>query len=610
MNQPLESQPTGLLIDLLIRGGSVVSVTTGERFAADVAISGERIIAVLPAGTPVASDEVLEAEGQLIVPGYIDAHLHIESSFVTPAAFARLTLPRGTTTVLADPHEIVNVAGKAGLRWMIEAASGAGQSILFGVPSCVPSLPGFETAGATLSPQDVAEMLDWPGVIGLGEVMDYRAAVAGDRRIREIVAVARDRGRLIDGHCPGLTGEALSHYLALGIDSDHTKNATAVTLEKARLGMLVQLQEKSIRPDLIAALLALPLVPPLCLVTDDAAPDAIVSHGHLDHVARQAVAAGLPPEVALRAMTITPAQRLRLYDRGVVSPGKRADLLLLERLETFAPHTVVAGGRIVARHGKALAPETPEERETTRAAGAPVPFGDSVKLRRLTAEDFRWRLEPPPLPAIHPLRAIQANAGDTSTTPGLVHLQVTDGEVLWEAAGATLLTIWERHGRAGTHACAPVLGLGVGNGDTDAGDGAVATTYAHDSHNLLVLGTGRASMAAAANAVRDMAGGMAVVRAGRVVARLPLPVAGLMSVRPVAEVVAQARAVRAALEAWGYRHANPFMSLSTLSLPVSPRLKLTDLGLVDVERREWAPALIATTATDAAAAANGDQESR
>jgi adenine deaminase len=560
--------------DLLIRNGAVVSVFTGETFPADVAVRGETIAAVLAPGSvdPGQAADVLDASGLTVAPGYVDAHMHVESSFVTPASFAWLTLPRGTTTVLADPHEIVNVAGKPGLRWMIEAGHGTGQTILYGVPSCVPALLGFETAGAELSADDISEMLDWPGVIGLGEVMDYRAVVRGDPRMRAIVAAARAKGKLIDGHCTNLSGAELSAYLAEGIDSDHTKNPVEVHVEKARMGMLVQIQEKSVRPELFEALAALPIQPPLCLVTDDVAPDAVAERGHLDHVARAAVRAGMAPLEALRAMTWTPAQRLRLYDRGIVSPGKRADLVLLPELAAFAPAVVISGGRVVARDGASVLPEP---------ANDALPFRDTVKIGRLSADDFRWRLDTPPGEAS--LTAIRANPIDTSTRPARLSLPVSAGEVEWEGRAA-LLTIVERHGRARTRACAPLLGF-------ELGIGAVATTYSHDSHNLTTIGTSRAAMALAANAVIEAGGGIAVVHGDRLAAFLPLAVGGLMSDRPVSEVVAGAKAVRAALHAWGYRHANAFMSVSTLSLPVSPALKLTDQGLVDVDRRAWANAV-------------------
>ena len=339
--------------------------------------------------------------------------------------------------------------------------------------------------------------------------------------------------------------------------------------------MLLQLQEKSIRPELIASLLALPLRPPLCLVTDDLAPDAVADprRGHLDHVARRAVEAGLPPLEALRAITYTPAQRLRLFDRGLVSPGKRADLVLLESLESFAPRIVLAGGQVVARDGQA----TYDEPRVHQA-----PFQNTVRLNARSADDFRWRVAAPN--GELRLRAIRANPIDTFTEPDAVTLPVTDGEVDWEGRTA-MVSICERHGQSGGTSRAPLLGF-------DLSEGAVATTYAHDSHNLVVTGTSRRAMAIAANAVLEAGGGIAVTHGERLATLLPLPVGGLMSTAPLAEVVERTQAVRTALDVWGYRHANAFMSLSTLSLPVSPRLKLTDKGLVDVDHRTWADPLV------------------
>lgn len=559
--------------ELVLRNAQVVSIFTGEIFPADVAIQGELVAAILPPAN-LAGRQVIEAAGKLVVPGFIDAHMHIESSFVTPAAFAELTLVRGTTTVLADPHEIVNVAGKAGLKYMIEAGQGAAQSIFWGVPSCVPSLAGFETAGAEIKAGDVTEMLEYPDVIALGEVMDYRAVVGKDARTSGIIGAAKQKGVILDGHCPGLSGADLSAYLASGVDSDHTKNSVEVALEKARLGMFLQLQEKSIRPELIQALMALPLRPPLCLVTDDIAPDAIVSKGHLDHIGRKALAAGMPPLEVLRALTWNPAQRLRLYDRGIVSPGKRADLLLLESLEELRPTLVIAGGQIVAQDGVYTGPRIQQSPEIT--AG---PFLNSLKLGRFNSQHFRWHLEEEAEDGEVDLRALEINPVDTYTRANHIRLPLRDGEVEWEGR-TVLLAIYERYLGSGGHSFAPILGL-----ELEAG--AIATTYAHDSHNLLVLGTSQRAMAQAVNAVIEARGGIAIVRGNEILAQLKLPIAGLLSLEPGEAVAAQVARVRQALEVMGYNHANPFMSLSTLSLPVSPALKLTDKGLIQVTERRF-----------------------
>lgn len=557
--------------DLRISGGTVVSTFTGEEFAADVLVTGETVTGVVPPGTAAEARAHLDATGLLVVPGFVDAHMHIESSFLTPSTFASLTLARGTTTVLADPHEIVNVAGAQAMRWMIEEGRTTAQTQLWGVPSCVPAVRGLEHAGADLGAGDVAEMLAWPGVIALGEVMDYRAVVGGEERMRAIVGAAREADALLDGHCPNLSGAELSTYMAQGIDSDHTKNRTEVLLEKARLGMLMMLQEKCLLPEVVEALLALPQLPPLCLVTDDLAADHIVHTGHLDHIGRTAVRAGLPALAALRAMTWTPAQRLRLPDRGVVAPGKRADLVLLRGpLEDFDPAVVLAGGRVVARDG-VPAPQPGEG----RPAGGGGALAGSVRVAAPTAEDFRWRVDLPD--GQHTFRALRTNPKDTYTEAEQVELPVVDGEVRWEGRTA-LVRVHNRYGRAGT-VFAPLLG-------PDLAPGAVATTYAHDSHNLLTVGTSRPAMAAAAAQVVADDGGVSVVRGdSAVAARLPLPVGGVMSGAAPAEVAAAARSVRTALEEWGWLHLNPFMSVSTLTLAVSPSLKITDRFLVDVARR-------------------------
>ncbi|NLU70508.1 adenine deaminase C-terminal domain-containing protein [Streptomyces sp. HNM0574] len=559
--------------DIRISAGRVVSVFTGETFTADVLVTGEEISGVVPPGTGGAAAETVDAAGRLIVPGFVDAHMHVESSFLTPAAFAWLTLPRGTTSVLADPHEIVNVAGRTAMRWMIDAGRGTPQTQLWGVPSCVPALAGFEHSGAHLDAGDVDELLGWDGVQALAEVMDYRAVVSGDPRMHAIIEAARSRGTVLDGHCPGLTGEELSRYMATGIDSDHTKNSPQVVVEKARLGMTVMLQEKCLEPEVVRALLDLPRLPPLCLVTDDLAADHITGSGHLDHIARTAVAAGLPALDVLRALTWTPAQRLRLLDRGVVAPGKRADLVLLDGpLEDFAVDTVLAGGRIVATGGQAA---YEEPRAVTH------PFAGSVHVRGVPEDEYRWRVDLPD--GRHRFRGLRVNPVDTYTEPAEVELAVTGGVVEWEGHTA-LCWVRNRHGRDHT-ACVPVTGM-------ELGDGAVTTTYAHDSHNLVTLGSARASMRAATEAVLADDGGVAVARDGVVTARLPLGVGGVMSDGPAAEVAEASRRVRAELGAWGWRHRNPFMSVSTLTLAVSPTMKITDLGLVDVLARDWTPQIL------------------
>jgi adenine deaminase len=558
---------------LLLRGGSVVSVHTGEVFRADVLLAGDRIRAVLaPATADLVAPETVDVTDRLVVPGFIDAHMHVESSLVTPVEFEALTLPLGTTTVLADPHEIVNVAGREAMAWMIEQGRGLRQDIRWAVPSCVPSLHGFETAGADLDAVDIAEMLGWEGVTTLGEVMDYRAVISGDERTTAIIDVAKGAGVRLDGHCPHINGADLNEYLWAGIDSDHTKNSAAVTVEKARLGMVMMLQEKCLNAELVAALLALPVLPDFCLVSDDVAPDAVLDRGHLDHLAAVALACGMPPLVVLRALTLHPARRLGLDDRGVVAPGRRADLVVLRDLTSFTPELVICRGRPV---------------EATEHPTVANPFGASVHVPADLAGLATWRVDLPD--GDHTFRALRVNPTDTYTAPDDILLPVRDGAVGWEGRCA-VVTVLERHSGAGRGQTAPVLGF-------ELGAGAFATTYAHDSHNLTVVATSAAALEEAARRVVAVGGGISVVRDGADPVDLPLPVGGVMSTGRGADVAAAARAVRAAVQEWGWRHANPFMSLTTLALPVSPHVKITDRGLVRVVRRDWEPQVLTADPT-------------
>ncbi len=534
---------------------------------------GDAIRAVLPPGTPVEARETVDADGLVVAPGYVDAHMHIESSLLAPAEFARVTLARGTTTVLADAHEIVNVAGRDGQAWMIGQGGATRQTMRWAVPSCVPALDGFETAGARLDADDVAEMLDWEGVTTLGEVMDYRAVVSGDPRMGAIIAAARSRGVRLDGHCPNLSGAELGEYLWAGIDSDHCKNTAEVAVEKARLGMLLMLQEKCLTPEVVRALLELPHLPDFCLVTDDIVVDAIVSTGHLDRVGAVALERGLPPLAVLRALTLQPARRLGLDDRGTVTPGKRADLVLLRSLTELTPVVAIAGGTVVGRDGAPLTGPGPAPRH---------PFGGTVRIGAPDAEAARWRVDLPD--GEHAFRALRVNAVDTYTEPDEVVLPVRGGVVDWQGRTA-VVAVFERHTGAGGAAFAPVTGQKLGAG-------AFATTYAHDSHNLTVVATGEDALREAAARVVSWGGGMSLVREDGAGAGIALPIGGVMSERPADEVARATRELRAELAAWGWDNGNAFMSLSTLTLAVSPSVKITDRGLVRVVERAWEPATV------------------
>ncbi len=573
MAQPTREGP----FDLLVRDVRVVSVATGETTPGHIGVRAGRIV-TLRADADAPALEAVEGAGRFAVPGFVDAHMHIESSFLTPAAFAPAALARGTTTVAADPHEITNVAGERGVRAMLAASRGLDLDIYYLVPSCVPSVPGLETSGGVIGAEETRRLLRHPRVLGLGEVMDYRGVIDGDSRITAILDAARAAGRRVrvEGHAPNLRGDDLEAFMRAGVRTDHTDNETVAWLEKMRLGMFAELQAKALRPDLVAAIDALPLLPPFALVTDDVATDTLVHEGHLDRVARIAIELGMAPTAVLRALTLWPSLHLGLVDRGQLSPGLRADIVLTDDLARLAPACVIAGGRLVARDGRPLRP--------ARHAGRTwLPFRDSLRLggrMALAPEDLRWRVRAGA--GRRRLPAMGWRSTDNRTAALEVSLDVAaDGTVAWQGRCALVCVLERYTGRMG-RAFAPLLGL-------ELDDGAVATTYAHDSHNLTVVGASERAMAVAATAVVRAGGGIAVARGGEVLALLPLPIAGILSDRTADEVAASAAAVREAMAAIGYRHFNPFMSVATLPLLVSLERKLSDRGLVDVDRRALTP---------------------
>lgn len=571
--------PVGVQPTLVIRNAQFVSVVTGEIEALDMVIAGSRIAALWPADTKTDLP-VIDAHGRYAVPGYIDSHLHIESSFVTPQAFSEAVLVHGTTTCAADAHEIANVLGYPGLIAFMDAAQGLPLDVRWMAPSSVPSVPGLETTGDSIEAHHIASLLQRSDVIGLGEVMDAYGIANGDPRMLDILKTARDAGVVMEGHEPDVSDEALTALLWEGVDSDHSKSSTALFLKKLRLGMFLEFQAKTLRPELIAAIRQLPLNPPFALCTDDISADVLADDGHLDRIGRLAVTAGMDPLRALRAMTFDPAQRLRLYDRGLLAPGKRADLLLIDNLHDFMPSLVMADGKVVAQSGQLT--ELGRHLHGGSKADSRKTALDSLRhtvhlqSRQIDVSRFRWPAPQASGPHIT-LRALSLNQDDNYAQETRIHAPVRDGYVVLPE-GAVLLTMIDRHTGQARQAYAPVVGQRLSRG-------AVASTYSHDAHNLTVLGTSAEDMALAANDVVNLEGGIVVVHDGQVVARLPLPLAGVISDAPLSDIVAAARQVRDALTVWGYRHHNPFMHISTMGLLVSPEIRLSDHGLIHVRTR-------------------------
>ena len=541
--------------DLLLRNGRVVNVLSGEVEAASVAVAGGFIVGL----GDYTARTAIDLDGAYVAPGFIDAHVHIESALVPPSEFARAVVPRGTTTVITDPHEIANVLGLEGIRFMFESAKFGPLNMYVMVSSCVPATP-MATSGAVLHGYDLFPLKSDPWVLGLAEVMNYPGVIGGDDAVLEKIGAFQDR--VIDGHSPGLGGVGLQAYVAAGVQSDHESTTADEALEKLRLGMMVMIREGSVARDLAALV---PAVTPanlhrFCFCTDDCQPSDLVERGGIDHAIRSAIALGMDPVSAIRLATWNPAQHFRLHQRGAVTPGRRADLVVFDDLRAPRPRLVFRNGELMARDGRMTVPRRPLSRtlrSTMNVAWESVGF-------RIPAEG-------------RCARVIGVLPNRLATEALVDEPLVRDGEALADPSRDLLkIAVIERHMASGAVGKGFVRGMGIR-------EGALASSVAHDHHNLVVVGADDASMMTAARRVGAMHGGMVVACGERVVAEVPLPLGGLMSAEPVEVVKTQVEALVAAARALGSPLHDPFMAMSFLSLEVIPALKVTDKGLIDVD---------------------------
>ena len=544
--------------DLVLKNCSVINVFSAEIIKGDVAILGNRIAGV---GDYNGREEI-DLQGAHVCPGFIDGHIHIESSMLSPVEFGRAVAVHGTTAVICDPHEIANVAGLPGIHYILDQGAHTGVDIFAMAPSCVPATH-METAGARLGSDEVAELLKHPAILGLAEMMNFPGAVGGDPSVLAKLEAARRSGLLIDGHAPGLCGKALQAYRGTGIDSDHECVDLEEAREKLRAGMYIFIREGSTAQNLANLLpLVTPAVQERCLlVSDDKDPNDLLTKGHLDHALAKAVALGLDPVSAIRLVTSNAARRFGLRDRGAIGPGLRADLVVLSDLKAMRVSRVYRGGALVAADGKYLGGPP----RTTAKSNLP----SSINID-WSAVDFA-------VPARSGKLRVIGLIPDQIVTRGLTMEPLIVNDLAESDPDRDLIKIAviERHRGSGAMMTGFVHGMGLKRG-------ALATTVAHDSHNLVVVGASDMEMRCAAETCGAMGGGLAVVEGEKVIASLPLPIGGLMSESSLEEVAKGLGHALAAAKSLGCVPSNPFMAAGFLALPVIPELKITDKGLVDV----------------------------
>ncbi len=543
--------------DLVVRGGRVLCVFTREWLDVDVAIADGHVAGL---GT-YEGRETLEADGRWVVPGFIDAHMHLESVKLMVDEFARLVLPLGTTAVVADPHEIANVLGVDGVHWLLDASAGLQLDVFFMAPSCVPASP-FESPRRTLRPGDLESLMRRRRVLGLAEMMNFPGVIAG--LPDELAKLELEGAQHVDGHAPGVLGKELQAYAAAGIASDHEALTVEEGRARLRAGMWLLIREASMARNLRALL---PLVQEygpgrMAFCTDDRDPEDIADNGHVNGMVREAVAAGIAPEDALLMASFHPAQWHRLHRYGAVAPGSQADLLLLPDLEHFVPD-------VVLKRGQRL--------DDVPTADVPEWVRQTVRIQPVRPADL----------------AIPWNGG-TARAIGLIPDQVVtesltrepsvqDGHAVADAArDLAKIAVVERHLATGRIGLGFVAGSGLQRG-------ALASSVAHDAHNVVVVGMSDDDMVAALERLTVLGGGIVAVDGGSVAAECPLPIAGLLSDAPLDEVIAQSRACNEAAAELGWSGATPFLTLAFLALSVIPHLKITDRGLVDVDRFELVP---------------------
>ena len=549
--------------DLLLKNARLINVLSGEVHEADVAVADTRVAGL----GDYRAKEVLDLQGAYLGPGLIDGHVHIESSMLRIPEFARVVVPHGTTTVIADPHEIANVLGLDGIKYMMESSKDNPLGVYFMLSSCVPASP-LETAGSRLMSYDLSPLLGEEWVVGIAEVMNYPGVLLRNEDMLEKIRIGGHKR--VDGHAPHLSGRDLNAYIAAGIMSDHESSSFEEAREKLQRGMYIMIREGSVAKNMEALL---PLVTPenarRCMfVSDDDDPADLLDHGHMDRIVRKAIGLGLNPVLAIQMATINTAEYFALRDLGAIAPGYRADMVIFDDFESFEIRKVFRGGRLVAENGRMLPMDIKRPE---------VPLRGTVNVAWIELEHFRIKAKG------RQAKIIGLTPNQLVTKQLVEEVKTVNGLAVADVERDILkLAVIERHLASGNTGLGFVKGFGLKRG-------ALASSVAHDSHNLIVVGTNDLDMMTAAVEIVKMQGGLVAAAEGKVLATLRLPIAGLMSDKSAEEVRAGMNNLEQIAQDLGCTVSTPFMAMSFLALPVIPSLKLTDKGLVDVKKFEFVP---------------------
>lgn len=567
-------------VSLLIKNAKVFNSYLKKFITADVSVlNGKFYYIDRKQDTPFTADAELDAHGLYMIPGLVDIHMHIESSMLTPGPFGSCLADYGVTTIVSEPHEMANVKGIQGILEMISAAQDAPIDIYYGIPSSVPSTDEtLETTGGIINCSAMKHLLEEKDVVCVGEIMNYRQIIRENNlEITKFLDYLRQEhpGYVIEGHCPSLLDLDLAKFLYLGINGDHTEHSLEEVQQRIENGMFFEIQDKMLKQEVLDYIVKNQLYEYCCFVTDDTMADVLYEKGQLNYVVQKAIASGFPLEQAIYCATYTPSQRMHLYDRGVIAPGKTADFLLLENPALLQPKYVYKNGTLIS---PSLCTKDISVRDTF-----PEDFYRSVTLAPLSLETFQIPVSADTSSVT--VRVMEIQPDRTQTKEKLVVMPVKNHILDWQGSGCLLAMVLERHGKNGN------IGYGFITGSC-LKKGTAATTYFHDHHNLFVAGDNPQDMLAAVRRIQEIQGGFLTLKDGKILSELPLPVCGILSDTSVKDTALGLKAVRQSLEELGYCHANPIMSLATLGLPVSPALKLTDKGLVDVKQSKIVPLIV------------------